>query len=198
MLIRKILIYGVMAGGLALGGGPLQAGWQDLLNQVKTPAPPPQSGAAEPGRAEPGAGTAADSALSAAGGSLTDLLSRRTGTTPVQAEKGAGALLQLAKSRMQGEMFSKLTESVPEFKGLLATAPLLQQPSSSLGGLTGAVSSLAGGGTAGNLLGVVSAFQQQGMSPKMIQQFVPIVVDYVKAKSGALVAQSLSSALTGF
>jgi hypothetical protein len=197
MTIAKSLIYGTLITGLMSQGSPLYAGWKDLLNEAKTRAaatPTP----AEPNPAKiPQPAAALDNATVAESGSLTDLLTRQTGVAPAQAEKGAGALLQLAKSRMQDTMFSKLTESVPELKGLVAAAPLLQQ-SSSLGGLAGAASSLTGGSTAANALGVVSVFQQQGMSPKMIQQFVPIVVDYVKTKGGAMIGQSLGSALTGF
>ncbi len=131
-------------------------------------------------------------------GSLTDLLMKKTGVSQVQAAGGAGALLQLAKSKMQADAFSKLEQSVPGVQGLLGAVPAVQQPSA-LGGLAGRLSSMTGGagGAAGNVVSLVSAFQQQGMSPQMIQQFIPVVVDYVKNSGGNALAGSLSAALTG-
>ncbi|MGZ5575318.1 MAG: DUF2780 domain-containing protein, partial [Methylobacter sp.] len=55
----------------------------------------------------------------------------------------------------------------------------------------------ASGGTAGNLVAVVSAFQQQGMSPAMVQQFVPVVIDYVRAHGNEALLNTLSAALVG-
>jgi len=81
-------------------------------------------------------------------------------------------------------------------QGMLgAAAPALSQQ----GGLAGQLSSIAGasGGTAGNLISVVSAFQQQGMSPAMIQQFIPVVIDYVKARGNDALVNTLSTALIG-
>ncbi|MDD5578448.1 MAG: DUF2780 domain-containing protein [Methylobacter sp.] len=63
----------------------------------------------------------------------------------------------------------------------MSAAPALQQPSV-LDGLTGRLSSITGasGGTIGSLVSVASAFQQQGMCPAMVQQFIPVMVNYVK------------------
>lgn len=123
---------------------------------------------------------------------LPDLLSQRLGVSPVQAQSGAGALFQLAKNQMQANAFSKLSQAVPGMGGMLSAAPALQQ-SSQLGGL----SSLLGGGSAGNMLGLASAFQQSGMSPNMIQQFIPVIIEYVKGTGGNGLAGSLGSAFLG-
>jgi hypothetical protein len=127
-------------------------------------------------------------------GSLTDLLMQRVGVSQAQAQGGAGALFQIAKSQMQASAFSKLEHAVPGMGALLGAAPQVQQ-SSALGGLAG----LSGlGGTSGSaMLTLASAFQQQGMSPSMIQQFVPVVLEYVKGSGGNGLASSLSSALIG-
>ncbi len=123
---------------------------------------------------------------------LTDLLSQRLGVSPVQAQSGAGALFQLAKNQMQANAFSKLSQAVPGMGGMLSAAPALQQSSPLVG-----LSSLIGGGSAGNMLGLASAFQQSGMSPSMIQQFIPVIVEYVKNSGGSGLASSLGSAFLG-
>jgi Protein of unknown function VcgC/VcgE (DUF2780) len=123
---------------------------------------------------------------------LTDLLTQRLGISQTQAQSGAGALFQMAKSQMQANAFAKLSQAVPGMGGLLSAAPALQQPS----GL-GRLSALAGGGSAGNMLGLASAFQQSGMSPSMIQQFIPVIIDYVKGTGGNGLAGSLGSAFLG-
>jgi hypothetical protein len=127
-------------------------------------------------------------------GSLTDLLMQQTGVSQTQAQGGAGALFQMAKSQMQASAFSKLSQAVPGMGTLLSAAPALQQPSA-LGGLAGLAG--MGGGSGGNMLALASAFQQQGMSPSMIQQFIPVVMQYVTNSGGSGVASSLGSVLMG-
>ncbi|WP_394753228.1 DUF2780 domain-containing protein [Crenothrix sp.] len=127
-------------------------------------------------------------------GSLTDLLMQQTGVSQTQAQGGAGALFQIAKSQMQASAFSKLSQAVPGMGTLLGAAPVLQQHSA-LGGLAGLAG--MGGGSGGNMLALASAFQQQGMSPSMVQQFIPVVIQYVTNKGGSGLAGSLGSALLG-
>jgi hypothetical protein len=81
---------------------------------------------------------------------------------------------------------------------MLSATPAIQQPSA-LDGLTGRLSSMpdAAGGALGSLVSVASAFQQQGISSVMVQQFVPVVVDYVRSTGGEALANTLSAALIG-
>lgn len=117
---------------------------------------------------------------------LTDLLVQQLGVSPAQAQSGAGALFQVAKSQMQANAFAKIEQSVPGMQSLLGAAPQVQQPSA-LGGLLGGMSSMSNGygNNAGSMLSLVSAFQQQGMSAGMVQQFIPIIVNYVSSQGGA-------------
>jgi len=128
-------------------------------------------------------------------GNLTELLMQRTGVTQAQAAGGAGALFQIAKNKMQADAFAQLEQSVPGLQGMLGAVPALTQS----GGLAGRLSALAGksGGTAGDLISVVSSFQQQGMSPAMVQQFIPVLIEYVKAQGNEALVNSLSAALIG-
>jgi hypothetical protein len=129
--------------------------------------------------------------------SLTDLLVQQLGVTQAQAQTGAGALFQLAKTRMQAEAFAQLEQTVPGVQSMIQAAQQVQQRST-LGGL-GGMSSVPGvtGSTAGNLLSTAALFQQQGMSANMVQQFIPVMVDYVTAKGGNVMANSLNAALLG-
>ncbi len=167
-------------------------GWKDVLNAVNNGANPHANHAGQALQLQQQAINAAQSVQS---GSLTELLMQRTGVNAAQAQGGAGALLQIAKSKMQAEAFAQLEQSVPGMQGMLGAMPALSQA----GGLAGRLSSIAGasGGTAGNLLTAISAFQQQGMSPEMIGQFVPVMIDYVKARGNDAVVNALSSALLG-
>ena len=55
-------------------------------------------------------------------GSLAELLMQRTGVTAAQAQGGAGALFQVAKSKMQPDAFAQLEQSVPGMNGMLGAA----------------------------------------------------------------------------
>jgi hypothetical protein len=170
------------------------ANWKDVLNAVNSNV---NGQANNAGQALQQGQKTVNAAQAVQANSLTELLMQRTGVTGAQAQGGAGALFQIAKNKMQPDAFSQLEQSVPGMQDMLGAAPVLSQP----GGLAGRLSSLAGasgaGGTAGNLISVVSAFQQQGMSPAMVQQFIPVVIDYVKAHGNEALVNTLSAALIG-
>lgn len=117
---------------------------------------------------------------------LTDVLMKNAGVTQAQAQGGAGALLQLAQHKMQAGDFAQLAQAIPNLPSLLSAVPALQQ-----------TSTLAGnsGGTINNLLTVVSIFKQLGISPAQMQQFLPLLLDYVNTTQGASLATLLGSAI---
>lgn len=192
---KTILLVGSIALITAISCNANAKDWKDMLNAVKEQANGQSLKSAVQLQANPQVKNAAEELKS---GSLTDLLMKRVGVTRTQAEGGAGALFQVAKGKMQADSFSQLEQSIPGIPSMLGAASTATQ-ASSLGGLAGGLSSLTGnsGGTTGNLLAVASAFQQQGMSPAMIQQFVPIMIEYVKSNSNDALANTLSSALLG-
>ncbi len=165
---------------------------KDVLNAVNNNA---NGQANNAGQAVQQGQQAVNAAQAVQSGSLAELLMQRTGATEAQAQGGAGTLFQIAKTKMSADSFTQLEQSVPGMQGMLGAAPALSQS----GGLAGQLSSIAGasGGTAGNLISVVSAFQQQGMSPAMVQQFIPVVIDYVKAHGNDALVNTLSSAFIG-
>jgi hypothetical protein len=129
-------------------------------------------------------------------GSLTDTLVKKLGISSEQAQGGAGALFQLAKSKLDAGQFAELSKAVPEMDNLLSAAP---KQSGALSGLAGGATSVLGeaNNPYGNLAGLASAFKMLNLSPDSVDEFVPVVVDYVRAKSGALTANMLQSTLYG-
>ena len=128
--------------------------------------------------------------------SLTDTLVKKLGISSEQAQGGAGALFQLAKSKLDAGQFAELSKAVPEMDSLLSAAP---KQSGALSGLAGGASSVLGeaNNPYGNIAGLASTFKVLNLSPDGVDEFVPVVVDYVRAKSGALTADMLQSALYG-
>jgi hypothetical protein len=142
------------------------------------------------------ANAVADVSSTAVQGSLTDSLVKKLGVSNEQAQGGAGALFQLAKSNLDAGQFAELSKAVPEMDSLLNAAP---KQSGALSGLAQDASSAPGeaNNPYGNLAGLASAFKVLNLSPDSVDEFVPVVVDYVRAKSGALTANILQSALYG-
>lgn len=181
-----------LAFSMAMVNNADAANWKDVLNAVNSNVNGQTNNAGpalQPGQ------QAVNAIQPLQSGSLTELLTQRTGVTEAQAQGGAGALFQLARKTMQADSFAQLEQSVPDMPEMLGAVPAQSQQS----GWAGNLSSITGasGGTAGNLLSVVSAFQQQGMSPQMVQQFIPVVIDYVKTRGNDTLANTLSSALIG-
>ena len=128
-------------------------------------------------------------------GELTNVLVQQLGVTPQQAMGGAGALLQIAKTRMNPEAFAKLSQQVPDVSQLLSAVPALK-PQSGLGGLAGKLAGLSGDSSIGTALTALSIFQQLGMKPETMQRFIPVVIEYVKGNTGTAIAEGLGVALS--
>ena len=120
---------------------------------------------------------------------LVGELTKGLSITPQQATGGAGALFDLAKSQLNPADFGKIAAVVPGMGSFLKAAPSISGGS----GLEGLAGSLPGG--LGGLASAATAFQKLGLSPDMVQKFVPILTSFVQAKGGAGVASLLSGAL---
>jgi hypothetical protein len=129
-------------------------------------------------------------------GNLTDTLVKNLGITKEQAQGGAGAIFQVVKGKLDAGQFAALSKTVPEMDSLLSAAP---KQSGALSGLAQDASSTLGEANSpyGNLAGLAATFQTLNLSPDKIDEFVPVVVDYVSAKGGALTGNMLQSALYG-
>jgi len=129
-------------------------------------------------------------------GSLTETLVKKLNISNEQAQGGAGALFRLAKSKLDAGQFAELSKAVPEMDSLLNAAP---KQSGVLSDLAGDASAALGeaNNPYGNLAGLASSFKILNLSPDNVDEFVPVVVDYVSAKSGALTGNMLQSPLYG-
>jgi hypothetical protein len=143
-----------------------------------------------------GANVMADVNSIAVQDNLTDTLVKKLGITSEQAQGGAGALFQVAKAKLDAGQFADLSKAVPEMDSLLNAAP---KQSEALSGIAGSASSVLGenNNPYGNLAGLASSFKVLNLSPDMVDEFVPVVVDYVSTNGGALTANILQSALYG-
>ncbi len=121
------------------------------------------------------------SSVSADATELVNLLTQELGVTKEQAKGGAGAIFNTAKEKLSAEDFSKVENAVPGMDDLLQAAPKAD-----------GLSSLLGGGEMGSL---ASSFSKLGLSPDMIGQFTPVVLDYVESKGGATVRNILQGVL---
>jgi hypothetical protein len=201
MLKTIIKKYSPLLLTFALAGNAV-AGWKDVLNSATGGSTMPGYQTSQSlhniGQALEKGQQAVNTAQTVQPGSLADLLMKQTGVTQTQALGGAGALFQAAKNKMQADSFARLEQSVPGIQEMLSAAPAIQQ-SSALDSLPGKLSSITGvsGETIGSLVSVASAFQQQGLSPGMVQQFVSVVVEYVRTTGGEALANTLSAALIG-
>ena len=64
--------------------------------------------------------------------------------------------------------------------------------------MLGKGSSMFGGASKQNLeggMGLAGSFSQLGLSPETMNQFVPVILDYVESKGGETVKNLLASAL---
>ena|SRR5690606_6649567 len=119
---------------------------------------------------------------------LVQMLSAQLGISEDQAKGGAGLLLKIAKSKLGSEDFGKVTEAVPNAEGMISAAP------ADGGGMMGMLGK-AMGGQGGDVATLVAGFGKLGLSPDMIQKFIPIILGFVKQQGGDEAAQALQKAV---
>ena len=119
-------------------------------------------------------------------GSLVDTL----GVSEEQATGGAGAVFKEAKNNMSFGDYSQLLSAVPGIDSLISAAP-------QTGGLAGKASSLLGGsgGSATGMANLADSFSKLGLAPDMVNQFVPVILDFVQSEGGQQAMTLLKSAL---
>jgi len=124
--------------------------------------------------------------------SLVNLLTQQLGVTETQAKGGAGSIFNFAKEKLSPQEFSQVSNTVPEMNGLLDAAP---KKETSMGGMLGGATSMFGGGGSSleGLASLASSFSQLGLSPDMVNQFVPVILNYVKSNGGETVSNLLAA-----
>jgi hypothetical protein len=118
---------------------------------------------------------------------LIDQLTKSLGVTEPQAKGGAGLLFKLAKDKLSGGDFSKVSAAVPGIDGLIGAAPG--------GGILGGLGKVFGGGGLAGLAGLAGGFSKLGLDAGMISKFVPIVLSFVQSKGGDQVKGILEKVL---
>jgi len=94
---------------------------------------------------------------------LIAALTSKLGVTDSQAKGGMGSLLTLAKEKLGGTDFSKLTSLIPQATKYMDTAK-------QLGAVTGPLK---------DKVGLNGALSKLGMNSDTVAKFVPTVLDYV-------------------
>jgi hypothetical protein len=124
---------------------------------------------------------------------LVGMLTSQLGVTENQAAGGAGSLFGFAKGQMAPGDFDTVTSALPEVSDLMGAAP-----QGGSGGLLGSASSLLGGSSGGleDAAGVASSFSDLGMSPDMVNEFVPVILDYAESAGSDQAMQLLQSAFS--
>jgi hypothetical protein len=117
---------------------------------------------------------------------LINMLTKEMNITKDQAEGGAGSLFNFSKEAMSKSDFGKLSDVVPDMKGLLGAAPKMGKKS----GLGKLASSLTG------MPAVVGAFGKLGLNESHIQMMTPLLVDYVENKGGKALSDMFMKSVT--
>lgn len=185
LILATAFIFFILTACTASQSGQVLSGMGQILQQSQQT---PTTGTTQPQEPVQTTGTTQSQGTpqttgttpAAQGVTLIDLLMQQLGLSQGQAETGAGALFQIAKTKMPASSFSKLQQSVPDVKALLGASSSSSTPSVSSGN---------------SMLALALAFQQQGLSPGIIPQFIPIVLQYVANTGGSGLANSLNSAL---
>lgn len=144
----------------------------------------------------PGAVAASgQSALAATMPALVNILSQQLGVSSQQAIGGAGAIFSVAQQGMSPSDFGKVSSAVPGMQQILAATPNVA--SSPTGSLLGAAENALGVNSGlGQLANAAIAFQNLGLGTGMVNQFIPIMLQYVQNQGGNATMGLLQNVLT--
>jgi len=127
---------------------------------------------------------------------LVSTLVNKLGVSQSQAQGGSGAIFKTAEKRMPKDDYQQLAKEVPEVDSLQKFAPKTDDSKSSL--LGNAASALGGkaGSSVGDAAGLLDSFDSLGMDKDMLNQFMPVIYDYVKENGSEMAMGLLQKALT--
>lgn len=109
---------------------------------------------------------------------LVSILMQQLGVNQVQAMGGAGSIFQMAQQMMTPSKFGVVSKAVPGMDILLASAPSSVAPNLMGGGMTG-------GNAISNMVGLANSFQSLGMNSGMVNQFIPVILQYLQNQGGS-------------
>ena len=99
----------------------------------------------------------------------------KTGLDKGQAENAAGAMLDLAGSKLSADDFGKLTESMPEIAGIREKT-----------GFEGKVD---------NMPSLMRTLKTQGVDASKFKELVPLLKEQIQEKAGPVLADKVQAAL---
>ena len=123
---------------------------------------------------------------------LLKMLMDQLGVSEDQAKGGAGLLFKMAKDKLAGEDFGKITEIVPGIEDLMSGAP---KAGGGLGGALGGLASSLGGGKLGDLASLAAGFKTLGLDSSMVTKFAPIIMSFLQSKGGDSVQAILAKVM---
>ena len=112
---------------------------------------------------------------------LIDLLVKELKVDAKQASGGAAILFKAARDKLGVAEFSRLLGNAKGVDLLIAQAP----DSGGIGKLFGGFASALGGGNAAILANILSGFTKLGLNQQHAQNFVPVILNYLRAQIGA-------------
>lgn len=121
---------------------------------------------------------------------LIALLTKQLAVDERQAQGGAAILFKAAREKLGAGEFTRMLGGIPGLDALIAKAPAGAKP----GGLLGGLASLAGGNAA-ILATVVSGFSKLDLTTAHAQNFVPVILGYLRTKVDPSVVARLEQAL---
>lgn len=124
---------------------------------------------------------------------LIDLLSSQLKVDGKQAAGGAAIIFKAAQDKLGANQFGSLLGNVNGVNDLLRQVPASGGMSKLLGGFAGAL----GGGNAAILADVVTGFSKLGLTSQHAQQFVPVIMEFLRGKIGKTAVETLEKSLRG-
>ena len=122
---------------------------------------------------------------------LIQLLVKSLKIDEKQATGGAAIIFKAARDKLGATEFASLLAQVKGVEQLIAKAP----DSGGLGKLFGGFASALGGGNAAILASVLSGFSKLGLNQQHAQQFVPLIMDYLRGTIGKASTDKLEKTL---
>lgn len=112
------------------------------------------------------------------------------GLRPEQVQTGLNTLMQFLQSRVPAPVWQQLVSRVPQVQSWVADAITMSQPA--VRAASGAL-----GGAGNDLSQLFAELKKAGFTPERAMQFVPAVLEQIKAQAGPELYQKLAGAVPG-
>jgi hypothetical protein len=122
---------------------------------------------------------------------LIDLIVTTVQVDSKQAAGGAAVLLRAAREKLGPGEFEQSLGQVEGLHNLMRQAP----EAGAFGKLFGGFATAVGGGNTAILAGVVTGFGKLGLNQEHALQFVPVMLDYLRAKVDPAIIDRLEKTL---